>query len=108
MRIALPAVLLLFGSASVGAQAQTTSPATESATPVSVQAPAQPTPAAPPVSARAAAPAAPAAPAAAQTVARAEAATAVERTAVQERKRSRLVWFLVGAVVVLGIIVATQ
>jgi hypothetical protein len=99
MRIALPAVLLLFGSASAGAQ---TLPAAESAASAPAPATAQPAPTASPSGPRAMEPASP------ETVTRTKPTTAAEPTVVQEKKRSRVVWFLVGAVVVLAIIVATQ
>jgi hypothetical protein len=57
----------------------------------------------------AAAPARPAAPTRPRTPARAEAATTVEEAEAQEpKKRSRVVWILVGAVIVLAIIVAAR
>ena len=100
MRIALPVVLLLFGTLSVHAQAPTSGSPISSTVPPSAQAPVQsPNTAA----------SAPALPDSTepQTSARAEAATTVPQAESQQpKKRSRVVWFVVGAVVVLGIIVA--
>ena len=105
MRIALPVVLLLFGALSVHAQAQAPasgSPTIPSTVPPSAQARVQP----PNTAASTSALQDSTKP---QTSARAEAATAVPQAESQEpKKRSRVVWFLVGAVVVLGIIVATS
>lgn len=101
MRIALPIVLLLFGASSAYGQAQTSASAAESTVPAPAQAPVQPRPATSP------APAVPEESNRDQPSARAEAATAAEKVEAQEpKKRSRVVWFLVGAVVVLGVVLA--
>jgi hypothetical protein len=97
MRLALPIVLLLFGVSSAHGQAQTSGARAES----TAQAPVQPRPVASP------APALPEDSATNQPSARAEAATAAGQVEAQEpKKRSRVVWFLVGAVVVLGAVLA--
>ncbi len=101
MRIALPVVLLLFGASSAHGQTQTSGSVEPRAEPtVPAQAPVQPLPTAAP------------APALQEELvtprgsARVEATTAAEQAQPAEKKRSRVVWFLVGAVVVLGILVA--
>ncbi len=107
MRYTLPAALLLFGAANVHAQPQTSGSSVDSTVPV-------PSPSAPARLLPAPAPAfvlpersttMPQPSARAEVVASADEAAA---PVVQERRRSRLVWFLVGAVVVLGILVAAQ
>ncbi len=101
MRFVIPAVLLLFSSAGFAAHAQSV-PASASTNPAPVAVDTQTTRAAAPVVRQAEEPASP------QAATRVEPATDAEPAAVQERKRSRVVWFLLGAVAVLGIILAVQ
>ena len=107
MRIALPLVFLLFGMSSAHSQTPTQSQ-TPTATPtaeqaVTVQPQVQPPTAAVP------APAVPEESVRPQTPARAEAATATHESKADEpRQRSRVLWILVGAVFVLGILVAVS
>ena len=101
MRSLIPAVLLLFSSAGVTVHAQPV-PAAASTTPAPVAVDTQTTRAASPAVGHAEVPASQ------QTATRVEPAADAEPAAVQERKRSRVVWFLLGAVAVLGIILAVQ
>ena len=104
MRIALPVLFLLFGASAASGQTQTPRAPVEAAVPAAAPATVQPIPAATPAPA-----AATEEPTTVQASTRAEAAAVAERTEAQEpRRRSRVVWFLVGAVVVLALIVATQ
>jgi hypothetical protein len=101
MRIARPVALLLFSTSIAFGQTQTSGFAVAGKGQAEKQAPAQPVPAA--------APALPKEPTEPQTSARAEAATTVQQSEAQEpKKQNRVVWFLVGAVVVLAIIVAAS
>jgi hypothetical protein len=100
MRIALPIVLLLFGASSAHGQAQSAASRAESTAPAPAQAPVEPAPVASPVLVL------PEEPAKDQPSARAEAAATGEHVQAQEKKHSRVVWFLVGAVVVLGVVLA--
>jgi hypothetical protein len=104
MRIALP-FLLLFGLMSLDARAQ--APGATAQPPAQLPAeagvPVQPAPAAPTQSAP------PAEPANAQQPAHAEAVTdAGQAQPEKPKQRSRAVWFLLGAVVVLGIVLAAS
>jgi hypothetical protein len=100
MRITLPVVLLLFTVTTAQGQAQTSAAPVGAAVPAPAEVPAAPAPAV------AVAPAdVPARPA--DAVAPAEAARpAAEARAEEPTRKSRAVWFLVGAVVVLGIVLA--
>jgi hypothetical protein len=110
MRIALPVVVLLFGASSARAQIGTSEPVAETRAeavvpPVPVvpaQAPVQP------LRAAATTPALQEQPTAQRAPAPAEAAAVGRARQEEPKRRSRVVWFLVGAVAVLGIIVATS
>ncbi|MHB1222668.1 MAG: hypothetical protein ACYC2G_01270 [Gemmatimonadaceae bacterium] len=112
MRIVLP-FLLLFGFMSLDARAQapvaTAQPSAQlpaevpAEVPAEARVPAQSTPAAAPQAAP------PGEPASAQQPAHAEAATDAGQAQPEEPKqRSRAIWFLLGAVVVLGVVLAAS
>jgi len=107
MRTTLPVVLLLLGASSARSSAQgqadTSGFAVASTVPSQAPAPTRSVPAA------AAAPALRAAPTQPQVSARAEAVAAAAHAQPEEpKKRSRVLWILVGAVAVLAIIVAAR
>lgn len=102
MRMIVPVVLLLFGATSVVAQPQTSgTPPVEPRAPL--PAPVQPLPAATPV------PVLPEPSNTSEASTRAEGPAAAEESQPEEpRKRSRMLWFLAGAVAVLAIILVAS
>jgi hypothetical protein len=108
MRIALPVVVLLFGATSAHGQVQPSGSTVDFA---AVPAAVEPVPAAAstPAAAPAAAPALASAPTGIEAPARAEAAVTAERAQpAQRRGPTRAVWFLLGAVAVLALILVAQ
>jgi hypothetical protein len=104
MRIALPVVVLLFGATSAHGQVQPSGSTVDFA---AVPAAVEPVPAA--ASTPAAAPALASAPTGIEAPARAEAAVTAERAQpAQRRGPTRAVWFLLGAVAVLALILVAQ
>jgi hypothetical protein len=103
MRITLPVAFLLIGASSAQGQTDTSGFAVAPTVPAEAPAPARSLPAAAP------APALPAASTQPQASAHAEAVTAAPAAQPEQpRKRSRVLWILVGAVAVLAIIVAAR
>jgi hypothetical protein len=101
MRTILPIALLLLGASSAQGQSDTSEFAAASTVPAPSQVPTRSVPAAAPEPAPA--------PTRAQTSARAEAVTSAPGAQQEEpRKRSRVLWILVGAVAVLAIILAVR